>query len=74
MTMHEIIPTFKEMYDADVFTSLISWLTDTVIEQVSNGNRVRWMRAIVYLDCIMLKDSLGSTSNQENCLSGAKGG
>lgn len=34
MTTREIVATFKEMYDADVSPSLISKVTDAVIEQV----------------------------------------
>lgn len=35
MTNREIVAFFKEMYDADVSASLISRVTDAVIEQVS---------------------------------------
>ena len=57
MTTREIVATFKEMYDADVSASLISRVTDAVIEQV-----VEWQSRpldavypIVYLDCIVVK-------------------
>lgn len=57
MTTREIVKTFKEMYDADVSASLISKVTDAVIEQV-----IEWQSRpldavypIVYLDCIVLK-------------------
>jgi putative transposase len=57
MTTREIVTTFKEMYDADVSASLISKVTDAVIEQV-----VEWQSRpldaiypIVYLDCIVVK-------------------
>ena len=57
MTTREIVATFKEMYDADVSASLISKVTDAVMEQV-----IEWQSrpldpvyAIVYLDCIVLK-------------------
>jgi transposase-like protein len=57
MTTREIVATFKEMYDADVSVSLISKVTDAVIEQV-----VEWQSRpldeiypIVYLDCIVVK-------------------
>ena len=57
MTTREIVTTFKEMYGADVSASLISKVTDAVIEQV-----VEWQSRpldaiypIVYLDCIVLK-------------------
>lgn len=57
MTNREIVRFFKEMYDADVSASLISRVTDSVIEQV-----VEWQNRtldkiypIVYLDCIVVK-------------------
>jgi len=57
MTTREIVSTFKEMYDADVSASLISKVTNAVIEQV-----VEWQSRpldavypIVYLDCIVVK-------------------
>lgn len=56
MTTREIV-AFKEMYDADVSPSLISKVTDSVMERM-----VEWQSrpldpiyAIVYLDCIVLK-------------------
>lgn len=57
MTTRDIVTTFKEMYGADVSASLISRVTDAVIEQV-----IEWQSRpldavypIVYLDCIVLK-------------------
>lgn len=57
MSTREIVATFKEMYDADVSPSLISRVTDAVIEQV-----IEWQSRpldavypIVYLDCIVVK-------------------
>jgi transposase-like protein len=57
MTTREIVATFKEMYGADVSASLVSRITESVIEQV-----VEWQSRpldsvypIVYLDCIVLK-------------------
>ena len=57
LSTREIVTTFKEMYGADVSASLISKVTDAVIEQV-----VEWQSRpldtvypIVYLDCIVLK-------------------
>ena len=54
MTTREIMATFKEMYDADVSATLISKVTDAVIERV-----VEWqprpldeIYPIVYLDCL----------------------
>ena len=57
MTTREIVATFKEMYGADISASLISKVTDAVIDQV-----VEWQSRpldavypIVYLDCIVVK-------------------
>ena len=57
MTTREIATAFKELYDADVSPTLISKVTDAVMEQV-----VEWQNRpldavypIVYLDCIVLK-------------------
>jgi len=57
MTTREIVKTFKELYGADASPSLISKVTDSVIDEV-----VEWQSReldpiypIVYLDCIMLK-------------------
>ena len=57
MSTREIVATFKEMYGADVSATLISKVTDAVLEQV-----VEWQSRpldavypIVYLDCIVVK-------------------
>ena len=57
MTTREIVATFKELYDADVSASLVSKVTDAVIEHV-----IEWqsrpldpVSPIVYLDCIVVK-------------------
>lgn len=57
MSTREIVTAFKEFYGADVSPSLISKVTDAVIDQV-----VEWQSRpldsvypIVYLDCIVLK-------------------
>ena len=57
MTTREIVTTFKQLYDVEVSPSLISRVTDAVIEQV-----IEWQSRpldpvypIVYLDCIVLK-------------------
>ena len=57
MTTREIVETFKEMYDADISPTLISKVTDSVIEKV-----IEWQSRpldpvypIVYLDCIVVK-------------------
>ena len=57
MSTREIVAAFKDLYHADVLPSLISKVTDAVIEQV-----VEWQSRpldavypIVYLDCIVVK-------------------
>lgn len=57
MTTREIVATFKEMYDADVSASLISKVTDAVIEQVVEwqSRPLEAVYPIVYLDCIVIK-------------------
>ncbi|MCG8565062.1 MAG: IS256 family transposase [Desulfobacterales bacterium] len=57
MTTRDIAATFKEMYDADVSHTLISKVTDSVLEQVQTWqNRpLDDLYPIVYLDCIVVK-------------------
>lgn len=57
MTTREIVTTFKEMYGADVSASLISKVTDAVIDQVVDwqSSPLDAVYPIVYLDCIVLK-------------------
>jgi len=57
MSTREIVETFREMYGADVSASLISKVTDSVIEKV-----VEWQSRplepvypIIYLDCLVVK-------------------
>lgn len=57
LSTRDIVDAFKEMYDADVSATLISKVTDRVLETV-----VEWQNRpidpvypIVYLDCIVLK-------------------
>lgn len=57
MSTREIVAAFKEFYNADVSPSLISRVTDAVIERV-----IEWQSRpldaiypIVYLDCIVVK-------------------
>ena len=57
MTTREIVSTFKEMYGADISTTLISKVTDAVLDRV-----IEWqtrpldaLYPIVYLDCIVVK-------------------
>lgn len=57
MTTREIVATFKEMYGADVSATLISNVTDAVIERVTEwqSRPLDAIYPIVYLDCIVLK-------------------
>jgi len=57
MTTREIVATFKEMYDADVSPTLISKVTNAVIEQVTEwqSRPLDSVYPIVYLDCIVVK-------------------
>jgi len=57
LSTREIAATFKEMYDTDVSASLISKVTDAVIEQVIDwqARPLDGVYPIVYLDCIVLK-------------------
>lgn len=57
MTTREIVATFKEMYDADVSPTLISKVTDSVLEQVIEwqSRALDEIYPIVYLDCIVVK-------------------
>ena len=57
MSTREITATFKELYDVDVSASLISKVTNAVMEEV-----IQWQSRpldcvypIVYLDCIVVK-------------------
>lgn len=57
LSTREIVKTFQEMYGADVSASLISKVTDAVIEQVIDwqSRPLDAVYPIVYLDCIVLK-------------------
>ena len=57
LSTRDIVDAFKEMYDADISATLVSKVTDRVIESV-----VEWQDRpldrvcpIIYLDCIVLK-------------------
>lgn len=57
MTTRDISATFKEMYDAEVSHTLISRVTEAVIDEV-NAWQSRPLEAIypiIYLDCIVVK-------------------
>jgi putative transposase len=57
MTTRDIAQVFKEMYDADVSHSLISKVTDAVIEDVEawQNRRLETVYPVMYLDCIVVK-------------------
>lgn len=57
LSTRDIVATFKEMYDADVSPSLISKVTDAVIDQVIEwqSRPLEAVYPIVYLDCIVVK-------------------
>lgn len=57
LSTREIVETFKEMYDADVSPTLISRVTDKVLEQITQwqSRPLDAVYPIVYLDCIVIK-------------------
>lgn len=57
MTTREIVDCFQEMYGADISPSLISRVTDAVIEQVIEwqARPLDQVYPIVYLDCLVVK-------------------
>jgi putative transposase len=57
LSTREIVEAFKEMYDADVSATLISKVTDRVLEQITawQSRPLDAVYPIVYLDCIVIK-------------------
>ena len=57
LSTREIVAAFKEMYDADVSATLISRVTDRVLEQITQwqSRPLDAIYPIVYLDCIVIK-------------------
>lgn len=57
MTTRDIASTFKEMYDAEVSHTLISKVTDAVIDEVIawQARPLEAVYPIIYLDCIVVK-------------------
>ena len=57
MTTREIVTTFHELYSTEISSSLISNVTNAVIEQVTQwqSRPLDPIYPIVYLDCIVLK-------------------
>ena len=57
LSTREIVDTFKEMYDAEVSATLISKVTESVLEKVHEwqARPLDAIYPIVYLDCIVVK-------------------
>ena len=57
MTTRDIVDAFKEMYHADISPTLISKVTEAVIEEVNvwQNRPLDTIYPIVYLDCIVVK-------------------
>ncbi|MDZ7736206.1 MAG: IS256 family transposase [Gammaproteobacteria bacterium] len=57
MTTREIVASFQEMYGAEVSASLVSKVTDAVLDQVVEfqSRPLSSFYPIVYLDCIVVK-------------------
>jgi putative transposase len=57
MSTRDIVATFKEMYDADISPTLISKVTNAVLDQILEwqSRPLDDIYPIVYLDCIVLK-------------------
>jgi len=57
LSTREIVEAFKEMYDADVSATLISKVTDRVLEQITTwqSRPLDAVYPVVYLDCIVIK-------------------
>jgi len=57
LSTREIVDTFKEMYDADVSATLVSKVTERVLEQITSwqARPLDAVSPIVYLDCIVIK-------------------
>ena len=57
LSTREIVDAFKEMYDADVSATLVSKVTERVLEQITSwqARPLDAIYPIVYLDCIVIK-------------------
>ncbi len=57
MTTRDIVATFKELYGADVSATLISNVTETVLEKVHEwqARPLDAVYPVIYLDCLMVK-------------------
>ena len=75
MSTRDIVATFKEMYDADVSATLISRVTDAVLDQVLEwqSRPLDDLYPIVYLDWHRAQDSPGQARDQQGYLCGPWG-
>ena len=57
MTTRDIVDTFKEMYGADVSATLVSKVTEAVLEKVHEwqARALDEVYPVVYLDCLVVK-------------------
>ena len=57
MTTRQIVEAFEEMYGAEVSATLVSKVTDAVIDQMTEwqSRPLDPLYPIVYLDCIVVK-------------------
>jgi transposase-like protein len=57
LSTREIVEAFKEMYDADVSATLISKVTEQILDQITSwqARPLDSVYPIVYLDCIVIK-------------------
>ena len=56
-TTTEIVETIKELYDVDISSSLVSRVTDNILEDITawQNRPLNSIYPIVYLDCIVVK-------------------
>jgi transposase-like protein len=57
LSTRDIVATFREMYDAKISATLVSQVTDRVLEAVAEWQKqpLDAVYPIVYLNCIVLK-------------------
>ena len=57
MSTREIVAAFKEIYDAEISPSLISKVTNTVLDRITEWQScpLEPVYPILYLDCIVVK-------------------
>ena len=56
-TTTEIVESIKELYDVDISSSLVSRVTDNILEDITawQNRPLSSVYPIVYLDCIVIK-------------------